>query len=349
MTAVAVLEQIVSMNAFYNRKTILITGGAGSIGSQLVRALLETEARAVILVDTDEGALYDLEQDLKSGKVSSVVADVRDKETMEPAVDGVDFVFHLAALKNVPMCEQNPYEAVKTNVTGTQNVIDLCLRHNVEKMIFPSTGKAVKPTTVYGATKLLAERLCTLANARRGTVFASVRFGNVLGSRGSFFPLFRKQIAHGGPVTITHADMVRPKIIMRNALKLIMDAGELALGGETFIFKMKVMNIAQVARVMIQELAPKYGYKPEEISTEVIGVRPGEKMREQLMTESERLRAYENEEMFIVAPEMSELSHVTAYYRSLSRQNEIKTYKPRDQVFVTSGEIKEVLTHLGYV
>jgi UDP-N-acetylglucosamine 4,6-dehydratase/5-epimerase len=337
------------MNAFYNRKTILITGGAGSIGSQLVRALLKTEARAVILVDNDEGALYDLEQDLKSGKVSSVVADVRDKETMESAVDGVDFVFHLAALKNVPMCEQNPYEAVKTNVTGTQNVIDLCLRHNVEKMIFPSTGKAVKPTTVYGATKLLAERLCTLANARRGTVFASVRFGNVLGSRGSFFPLFRSQIAHGGPVTITHADMVRPKIIMRNALKLIMDAGELALGGETFIFKMKVMNIAQVAQVMIQELAPKYGYKPEEISTEVIGVRPGEKMREQLMTESERLRAYESEEMFIVAPEMSELSHVTANYRDLSRRNEIKTYKPRDQVFVTSGEIKEVLTHLGYV
>ena len=176
-----------------------------------------------------------------------------------------------------------------------------------------------------------------------------MRFGNVVGSRGSFFPLFRRQIAHGGPVTITHTDMVRPKIIMRNALKLIMNAGELARGGETFIFKMKVMKIGEVAEAMIRELAPKYGYKPEEIDIELIGVRPGEKMREQLMTESEQKRAYETEEMLIVAPETKELSHVQEYYSDLSLRNEIKMYNPQDPVFVTSEEIKEILNYLGYL
>lgn len=340
-----------SSDAFYHRKIILMTGGAGSIGSHLVRTLLEADPHSVILIDNNEGALYDLEQDLKSSKVSTVVADVKDKESIEPLFDSVDFVFHLAALKNVPMCEYSPYEAVKTNVTGTHNVIDLCLRENVEKMIFTSTGKAVKPTTVYGATKLLAERLLSLANKKQGTgtIFASVRFGNVVGSRGSFFPLFRRQIARGGPVTITHNDMVRPHIMMRYALKLIMNAGELARGGETFILKMKVMKIAEVAEVVIRELAPKYGYKPEEIDIELIGVRPGEKMQEQLMTESEQKRAYETEEMFVVAPEMKELSYVQEYYSDLSLRKEIKMYNPRDPVFVTTEEVKEILNYLDYL
>ncbi|MGD0171487.1 MAG: SDR family NAD(P)-dependent oxidoreductase [Halobacteriota archaeon] len=301
-----------STNAFYHHKTVLMTGAAGSIGSQLVRTLLDANPRAVILTDNNEGALYDLEQDLKSSKVSTFVTDVKDKDSMEPLFDGVDFVFHLAGLKNVPVCEYNPYEAVKTNIAGTHNLVDLCLRENVEKVIFTSTGKAVKPTTAYGATKLLAERLLTLANSKRGsagTIFASVRFGNVLGSRGSAFPLFRGQIAKGGPVTLTHEEMVRLNIIMPNALRLIMNAGELARGGETFILKMKVMRIAEVAEVMVRELAPEYGYKPEEIEIQLIGVRLGEKIREKLMTESEQRRAYETEDILIVAPEMKELLH----------------------------------------
>ena len=339
-----------SSNEFYRHKTILMTGGAGSIGSKLVRTLLEANPRSVILIDNNEGALYDLEQDLRSSKVSTVVADVKDKDRMEPLFDGVDFVFHLAGLKNVPMCEYNPYEAVKTNIVGTHNLIDLCLRDNVKKVIFTSTGKAVKPTTAYGATKLLAERLLTLANrGQSGTIFASVRSGNVLGSRGSVFPLFRRQIANGGPVTLTHENMVRPRIIMSNALRLIMNAGELAQGGETFIFKMKVMRIAEVAEVMIRELAPEFGYKPEEIDIQLIGVKPGEKMQEEMLTESEQRRAYETEDMLIVAPEMKELSQVQEYYSNLSLQGKIKTYKPRDPVFITSEEIKEILNYLGYL
>jgi FlaA1/EpsC-like NDP-sugar epimerase len=338
--------------SFYSDKTFLITGGAGSVGSQLVRTLLKASPRGIVLLDNNEGALYDLEQDLKSNKVSFFIADIRDKERIEPLFDGVDFVFHLAALKNVPMCEYNPYEAVKTNIIGTQNLIEVCLRHHVRKVIFTSTGKAVKPTTAYGASKLFAERLLSIANnaeADSGTVFASVRFGNVLGSRGSVFPLFRGQIEAGGPVTITHEEMVRPNILMSNALRMISKACETARGGEVFILKMKRMRITEVADVMIQVLAPKYGLKPDSISIEIIGIKPGEKLREELMTESEQRRAYETEDMYIIAPEMEKLSHVHKYYVDLAVQGDFKPYAPEETVFVTHAEIEEILHHLNYV
>ncbi len=155
-----------TVSAFYENKTILVTGAAGSVGTELVRTLLEFNPHNLVLVDNNEGALYDLEQDLRSSELSTFVADIRDKERIEPLFKGVDLVFHLAGLKNLPMCEYNPYEAVKTNIMGTKNVIDACLRGNVEKVIFTSTGKAVKPTTAYGASKLLAERLLTIANTQ---------------------------------------------------------------------------------------------------------------------------------------------------------------------------------------
>jgi len=343
-----------STSSFYANKTILLTGGTGSVGQQLVRALLNGNPRALVLLDNNEGALYDLEQERKSKKVSFFVADIRDKERIDPLFEGVDYVFHLAALKNVPMCEDNPYEAVKTNIIGTQNLIEVCLRQNVKKAMFPSSGKSVKPTTVYGASKLFTERLMAIANCTTtGTVFASVRFGNVLGSRGSIFPLFRRQIETGGPVTITHQEMVRPRILMPNALKLILHACEIARGGEVFIFKMKVMRITDVASVMIsvmiEVLAPKYGNKPGAVSTKIIGVKPGEKLREELMTESEQMRAYETEDMLIVAPEMEKLSHVRKHYSDLAACGDIKPYTPKEPIFITRAEIEEILRGLDYV
>ena len=338
--------------SFYSNKTILLTGGAGSVGSQFVRALLNASPRNVVILDNNEGALYDLEQDLRSNKVSYFIADIRDKERIEPLFAGVDYVFHLAALKNVPMCEYNPYEAVKTNIIGTQNLIEVCVRHNVRKVIFTSTGKAVRPTTAYGASKLFAERLISIANtaeADSGTIFASVRFGNVLGSRGSVFPLFRRQIEAGGPVTITHEEMIRPRILMFNALKMISHACETARGGEVFIFKMKVMRITDVASVMIELLAPKYGHKPNSIGTAIIGVKPGEKLREELMTESEQRRAYETEDMFVIPPEMEKLSHVQKYYSDLAARGDIKPYSPRERVLITRAEIEDILHNLNYV
>jgi UDP-N-acetylglucosamine 4,6-dehydratase/5-epimerase len=341
-----------TINAFYENKTILVTGAAGSVGTELVRTLLEFNSHNLVLLDNNEGALYDLEQDLRSSELSTFVADIRDKESIEPLFKGVDLVFHLAALKNLPMCEYNPYEAVKTNITGTKNVIDACLRENVKKVIFPSTGKAVNPTTAYGASKLLAERLFAIANVQsrdHGTRFASVRFGNVLGSRGSFLPLFKRQIAKGGPVTITHEDMVRPAILMSQALKLITRVGELARGGEIFILKMRLLRIMEVATVMIQELAPKYGYDGEAIKTEMIGIKAGEKLSEQLMTASERQRAYETDEMLIIAPELKELAHVREFYRDSAVRGEIKPYISNDPVFANSTDIKRLLQSLGYL
>ncbi|MGA7075658.1 MAG: SDR family NAD(P)-dependent oxidoreductase [Halobacteriota archaeon] len=341
-----------TISAFYENKTILVTGGAGSIGTELVRTLLEFNPHNLLLVDNNEGAVYDLEQDLRSSELSTFIADIRDKKRIEPLFKGVDLVFHLAALKNLPMCEHNPDEAVKTNITGTKNVIDACLRENVKKVIFTSTGKAVKPTTAYGASKLLAERLLMLANIQHrdhGTRFASVRFGNVLGSRGSVLPLFRRQIAKGGPVTITHEDMVRPAILMSQALELITRVGELARGGEVFILKMRLLRIMEVATVMIQELAPKYGYDCEAIKTDMIGIKAGEKLREELMTESEQQRAYETDEMFIIAPELKELANIREFYRDSAARGEIKPYVSNDPVFANSTDIKRLLGYLDYL
>jgi UDP-N-acetylglucosamine 4,6-dehydratase len=340
------------VSTFYENKIILVTGGAGSIGTELVRTLLESKAGNVVLVDNNEGAVYDLGQDLRSNKLTTFIADVRDRERIEPLFEGVDLVFHLAALKNLPMCESNPYEAVKTNITGTKNVISACMRENVKKVIFASTGKAVNPTNVYGASKLLAERLLTIANVQRrdhGTRFASVRFGNVLGSRGSVLPLFRRQIEMGGPVTITHEDMVRPGILVSQALKLITSVGELARGGEVFILKMRLLRIADVAKVMIRELGPKYGHRYEAIKTETIGIKAGEKLSEQLMTESEQQRAYETDEMFIIAPELKELAHIREFYRDSAARGAIKPYVPSDPVFASSTDIKRLLHYLDYL
>ena len=341
-----------STNAFYENKTILVTGGAGSVGTELVRTLLEFNPRDLVLIDNNEGAVYDLEQDLRSRRLSTFIADVRDKERIEPLFEGVDLVFHLAGLKNLPMCEYNPYEAVKTNIEGTNNVIDACLRGNVEKLIFTSTGKAVKPTTVYGASKLLAERLLALANTKhqdQGTIFASVRFGNVLGSRGSVLPLFKRQIAKGGPVTVTHEDMVRPGILMSEALKLITRVAELARGGEVFILKMRLLRIMELAKVMIEELAPKYGYDCDAIKTDVIGIKVGEKLREELMTESEQQRAYETNDMVVIAPELKELAHIREFYRDSASRGDITPYVKSDLAFANSRDIKRLLKRLGYL
>jgi FlaA1/EpsC-like NDP-sugar epimerase len=170
----------------------------------------------------------------------------------------------------------------------------------------------------------------------------------VLGSRGSVFPLFKKQIEAGGPITITHEEMVRPCILMQNALELISKACEIARGGEVFILKMKAMKITEVADVMINVLAPKYGFKPDSIRTELIGAKPGEKLREELIAEAEQRRAYETEDMFVIVPEMAKLSHVQEYYGSLAAHGDVKPYSPKELVPVTRPEIEEILRSLKY-
>ena len=334
-------------NLFKNKK-ILITGGTGSIGQEILREILKREPAVVRILDVDETKQFELQQEYEGYEnIRFLLGDIRDKDRLYRAIEGVDIVFHTAALKHVLACEYNPFEAVKTNVIGIQNLIDVVMDEEVEKVIFTSSDKAVNPTNVMGATKLLAERLITSANYYKGarkTIFSSVRFGNVLGSRGSIIPLFKKQIEHGGYVTITNNEMTRFIMPMREAIDLLFKATGFAQRGEIFVFKMKALKITDLAEVMIEELAQNCGYSPNEIKLKLIGTKPGEKLYEELMTEDEARRALESEDMFILFPEMKELSHIDkSSYPSVSEIAEVKAYTSKDVKHLTREEIKEIL------
>jgi len=300
-----------SISTFFKGKVILVTGGAGSIGSTLVKNLLKLEPEAIRILDNNETGLFDLEQDLQADVIRTFVGDVRDKERLLRAFEGVDIVFHAAALKHVPLCEYNPFDAVKTNVVGTQNVIDATLDREVRKVVLISTDKAVDPVNVMGATKLLAERLMISANnykGKRDTAFSCVRFGNVLNTRGSVIPLFKKQISSGGPLTLTDPEMTRFMMSIPKAVDLVLKAAEMAAGGEIFILKMPVLRMGDLAEATIKTWAPTYGYNTNQIQIKTIGKRPGEKLYEALMTEEEAENAYENKEMFIVLPQKDKMN-----------------------------------------
>ena len=336
------------MKELFKNKKILITGGTGSIGQKTVQGILKYEPKVVRILDVDETKQFELQQEYEDHENARfLLGDIRDKERLSRAIEDIDIVFHTAALKHVLACEYNPFEAVKTNVMGTQNLVDICMDKEVEKMIFTSSDKAVNPTNVMGATKLLAERLVTSANYYKGarkTVFSSVRFGNVLGSRGSVIPLFKKLIEKRGPVTITDKEMTRFIMPMRDAINLLFKATELAQGGEIFVFKMNAIKILDLAEVMIEELAPEYGYSPDEIELKIIGNKPGEKLYEELMTEEEARRALESEDMFILLPEIKELSLINkSSYPSVS-EAEVKAYTSKDEKHLTKDEIKEILS-----
>lgn len=292
-----------TMKSFYEDKVILVTGGTGSIGSEIVREVLELNPKAVRILDNNETGLFELEHELKSDKIRTFMGDIRDKERLLRAFEGVDIIFHAGALKHVPLCEYNPFDAVKTNIMGTQNVLNAAMDREVKKVIVISTDKAVNPINVMGATKLLAERLAISANyyaGERDTVFSCVRFGNVLDSRGSVVPLFKSQIKKGGPVTITSPEMTRFIMGIPQAVQLILKAGEISEGKEIFILKMPALNIVDLAEVMVEKYAPVYGYKPEDIQIKVIGKRTGEKTYEELMTEEEIINAADQGELYVI-------------------------------------------------
>ncbi|WP_286818616.1 SDR family NAD(P)-dependent oxidoreductase [Desulfobacter sp. UBA2225] len=289
-------------------KRILVTGACGTVGSELVRQLLEGvyEPAEVIGIDNNESELFFLDQRYKNDRRAVFyLGDVRDRDKLVRKMQGVDVVFHAAAYKHVILCEQSPMEAVQTNIIGVQNVILAACENKVGKVIFTSSDKAVNPTNVMGTTKLMGERLMTAANVnlRNGeTIFASTRFGNVLGSRGSVIPIFREQIRNGGPVTVTEKEMTRFIMSIQEAVRLVIDSASLARGGEVFITKMPVIRILDLAQVMIDEMAPQYGYQSEKIEINFIGSKPGEKMYEELMSHEETRRALELPLYFVVLP-----------------------------------------------
>lgn len=290
-------------------KRVLITGVCGTVGSELVRVLLSDPKYApaeVVGIDNGESQLFFEDQKyLKDERARFFMADIRDRDKLTRVLKGIDVVFHAAALKHVVLCERSPFEAVQTNIHGVQNVILAAVANGVERVIFTSSDKAVNPTNVMGTSKLMGERIMTAANSNRcgdGPIFSSTRFGNVLGSNGSVIPIFKKQIAKGGPVTLTDPEMTRFVMTVEESVRLVIDSAQIACGGEVFITKMPVARIADMARVMIDELAPTYGFKPGDIPIEVIGTKPGEKLYEELMSDEETRRAVELDRYFAVLP-----------------------------------------------
>lgn len=286
-------------------KRVLVTGGTGSIGSEIVRRVLAYDPTVVRIYSRGEYEQFLLQHELieYAHNTRYLVGDVRDRERLKKAMEGIDIVFHVAALKQVPSCEYNPFEAVKTNVIGVQNIIDIAIANQVKRVIAISTDKATSPVNVMGATKLLAERLLSAANRYKGDqkiVFASVRFGNVLNSRGSVVPLFRTQIEHRIPVTITDQEMTRFMMTIRQAVNLILKVACHAEGGEISILKMPTMKIKDIMEVMIEEICKDKNIRREDIPVEVIGQREGEKKYEELLTLEEAEEAFENEEMYVI-------------------------------------------------
>ncbi|MEK4825828.1 UDP-N-acetylglucosamine 4,6-dehydratase family protein [Niallia sp. FSL W8-0951] len=292
-------------NNLYYRKKILIIGGTGTIGKQLLIEILKCEPEVVRIFSRDEYKQFELQQELGSiSNIRYLIGDVRDQQRLLMAMEDIDFVFHLAAMKHVPACEYNPFEAVKTNVIGTQNVIQAALDAGVKRVLFTSTDKAIAPTNAYGATKLTAERLVSAANYQKGpknTIFSSVRFGNVMGSRGSVIPLFKKQILEKGYITITNKEMLRYMMTPSQAISLILEANEKAIGGEVFVLKMPIIKLGDLAEIIMEEISNKFELN-NIVEIKEIGLRPGEKMYEELMTEDEIRIAYETNNMYIIPP-----------------------------------------------
>jgi FlaA1/EpsC-like NDP-sugar epimerase len=290
-------------------RTIVISGAAGSVGKALVSTVLGFEPRELRLFDNNETELFFLEEGHRGSPISAVLGDVRDRETLVGAFKEADIVFHLAALKHVPLCERNPLEAVQTNIVGVQNVTAAAIEVGVPHVLCTSSDKAVNPTSVMGASKLMGERLVAAANIvkQKGQIFVCTRFGNVLGSRGSVMPIFCEQIRRGGPVTLTDTDMTRFIMTLAESVDLILESASLARGGEVFITKMRAVRIVDLARAMIAELAPEFGVDPARIEIKITGQRPGEKIYEELMTSEETRRSIEFDRHFAVLPALSDL------------------------------------------
>lgn len=287
-------------------KRILITGVCGTVGRELLRQVVEQEPAEVIGLDNNESDLFFMMDEYRAmPHVRLYLGDIRDRDNMIRKMSGIDIVLHAAALKHVILGEQSPRDVVQTNVLGTQNVIDAALANEVERVLFTSSDKAVNPTNVMGTSKLMGERLMTAANSiRRGDrpIFASTRFGNVLGSRGSVIPVFKRQIRRGGPVSLTEPSMTRFIMTLEEAVALVMRSVFLAKGGEVFVTKMPVVRISDLAAVMVEELAPRYGHSPDEVRTNIVGSKPGEKIYEELINEEETRRSAEIERYFVVLP-----------------------------------------------
>ena len=322
----------------FKDKTILITGGTGSLGQALTKRLLEMGPQAIRIFSRNESKQIEMENIFKDDRLRFFLGDVRDLPRLNKAVEDVDFVFHAAALKHVPKIEYNPFEAIKTNILGSENIINACLTNNVEKAVCVSTDKAVSPLNIYGATKLLMEKLFVTANnylneEKYKTKFFAVRYGNVLGSSGSVVPLFIEQIKSKKKISITDASMTRFSITMSEALDFILHATELGTGSEIFVPKLRAYSLLDVKEALFEML--------ENTGEEIIGIRPGEKLNETLINSEEIRYSWEIDNMYMISnPEIMKT------YPKAEKIKNMKMYSSDSVDKIPKDELKQLIKNL---
>ncbi|NRD23516.1 polysaccharide biosynthesis protein [Winogradskyella litoriviva] len=337
----------------YDNKVILITGAAGSIGSEIARKASLYNFKKLILVDNAESALYDIQQEFRQqglSNIEAIVADVRNKTRIDQIFNQYkpQMVFHAAAYKHVPLMENNPFEAVSVNIGGTKNVADIAVKHSVDKFVLISTDKAVNPTNVMGATKRIAELYVSCLKGKGNTKFITTRFGNVLGSNGSVIPLFKKQIEKGGPLTVTHKEITRYFMTIPEACQLVLEAAAMGNGGEIFVFDMgEPIKIFNLATNMIILSGLRY---PEDIDIKITGLRPGEKIYEELLADGENTKKTYHEKIMIaksrkvdivsVENQINELTSVNTLTQPLEIVSFIKELIPE---YISNNSTYEVL------
>lgn len=285
------------MNSIFNNSRILITGGTGSWGQTLTRLLLENyDPKEIIIFSRGELQQVLMQRKFQNNKIKYIIGDVRDYEAVKFATTNVDYIFHMAALKHVPICEDQPQEAIKTNITGTTNIVNASILNGVKKVIDVSTDKAVEPINLYGMTKSVGEKVIIQANdLTNSTKFVCIRGGNVMGSNGSVIPYFIEQIKNGGPITITDFRMTRFFLTLEEAIGLLFKAAEVSIGGETFVMNMPACKITEVAEILMDE----YG----KVDIKEIGGRPGEKLDEMLISKHESPLSYcYDKNYFVILP-----------------------------------------------
>ncbi|MCS1350159.1 polysaccharide biosynthesis protein [Mechercharimyces sp. CAU 1602] len=325
----------------FKDKVILVTGGTGSWGQELTRHLLRENPREIRIFSRNESAQVMMKRTFDHSRIQFRVGDVRDLEAVMEACRGVDVVFHLAALKHVPVCEMQPDEALKTNVTGTENIIKASIYHEVEKVVDVSTDKAVDPINFYGMSKAFGEKLLIRGNDLGSkTRFVCIRGGNVLGTSGSVVPLFKQCILSGKDLPITSKEMTRFFLTIQEAISLLLRAASVSVGGETFVMKMKTCRIIDLAHVLMKKLGARSATAIKEI-----GIRPGEKLHEVLVSSNEAPRTYRYSKQYFVILPYTYSSQLLERYSSLPKID-FKQYDSNAN-FMSHEEIGELLVKSG--
>lgn len=324
----------------FKNKTILVTGGTGSWGHELVSQLLEKyDVKEIRIYSRGEHKQVDMKREFKNNpKLKFIIGDVRDKNVLSFAMRGVDYVFHLAALKHVPICEDNGWEAVLTNIYGTQNLIECSIERGVKKVVDASTDKAVEPFNLYGVTKACGEKLMINANKLSDcqTKFIAIRGGNVIGTAGSVIPLFREQLAKNNEITVTNENMTRFLMSTREAINLVFKAVEESIGGEIFVMRMPAIKLKTLIRVMVK----MFGNKKTKVKK--IGVRPGEKINEVLISKNEIERAKEfSRDYFVILPEFG-IKGLEEKYKKFKKVK-LPEFNSRNTVILDEEKLEKLL------